>query len=364
MILKEITNYLEEYAPLSSQESYDNCGLIVGNKNTEINSALIALDCTEEIIDEAILKKCNLVIVHHPIIFSGLKKLNGNNYIERTVIKAIENKIAIYAIHTNLDNQLNGVNFEIGSRLKLKNLSILSPKQNTLLKLTVNIPSTHSEKLLEKLFETGVGKIGNYKNCSFKQEGVGSFQPTNNAQPFIGEKNVTEFVKEDKIEVLIQNHQVSLVLETIKTHHPYEEVAYELIPLKNTNNYEGSGMVGYLEKEMNEVDFLQLIKETFDCKIIRHTKLLNKPIKKIAFCGGSGSFLLEKAKKSNADIFITGDYKYHDFFDAEDEIIIADIGHFESEQYTSNLLVDILTKKFPTFAFEITGIKTNPINYF
>ena len=355
MILKEITDYLEQYAPLSSQESYDNCGLIVGNKNSKVNSALIALDCTEEIIQEAIDKKCNLVIVHHPIIFSGLKKLNGNNYIERTVIKAIENKIAIYAIHTNLDNQLNGVNFEIGNRLKLKDLSILSPKTNTLLKLTVNIPSTHSEKLLEKLFETGAGQIGNYKNCSFKQEGIGSFQPT---------KNVTEFVSEDKIEVLIQNHQIPETLETIKNHHPYEEVAYELIPLKNTNNYEGSGMVGYLEEEMEEVDFLRLLKGTFDCKIIRHTKLLNKPIKKIAFCGGSGSFLLEKAKKSNADIFITGDYKYHDFFDAEDQIIIADIGHFESEQYTSNLLVDILTKKFPTFAFEITGIKTNPINYF
>lgn len=364
MLLKEITNYLEQYAPLSSQESYDNCGLIVGNKSMDISSALICLDCTEAIVEEAISKKCNLIIAHHPIIFSGLKKLNGNNYIERTVIKAIENKIAIYAIHTNLDNQLNGVNFEIGNRLNLKDLSILAPKSNTLLKLTVNVPSTHSENLLEQLFEAGAGEIGNYKNCSFQYGGKGSFQPINNATPFIGEKDKTEIVKEEKIEVLIKNNQVSKIIETLNIHHPYEEVAYDLIPLKNTNKYEGSGMIGYLQEEMKELDFLQLLKETFDCRVIRHTKTLNKPIKKVAFCGGSGSFLLQNAKSSKADIFITGDYKYHDFFDAEDEIIIADIGHFESEQYTSNLLADILTKKFPTFAFEITGIKTNPINYF
>jgi len=364
MQISEISNFLEQYAPLSSQESYDNCGLLLGQPSKEINSALICLDCTEEIIEEAIEKGCNLVIAHHPVIFSGVKKLNGSNYIERTIIKAIENKIAIYAIHTNLDNQLNGVNFEIANRLQLKNLSILAPKANTLSKAVVYVPITHTQEVLDKLFELGFGTIGEYSNCSFQSEGIGTFQPSDKANPFIGKQNETTKVSESRVELLLKNNQINSFLSTLKKIHPYEEVAYEIVPIKNIDKNEGSGMVGFLEQEMDEHSFLKLLKETFQCGIIRHTNLLNKPIKKVAFCGGSGSFLLEKAKKEKADIFITGDYKYHDFFDAENEIIIADIGHFESEQYTTNLLADILTKKFPTFAFEITGIKTNPINYF
>lgn len=364
MKIKEITAFLEQYAPLSAQESYDNCGLIIGNKESEISAALICLDCTEEIIEEAISKGCNLVISHHPILFTSIKKLNGNNYIERTLLKAIENKIAIYAIHTNLDNQLNGVNYEIAKRLNLKDLSILLPKSEKLTKLSVFIPETHAEIVTTKLFEAGAGHIGNYSNCSFQSKGIGSFKPSDQSNPFIGEKNKTALVEEVKLEIIVKNHQLQQVIRTLKDVHPYEEVAYDIIPIKNTDQTEGSGMIGYLNEPMDETSFLQLLKTTFNCGIIRHTQLLNKPIKKIAFCGGSGSFLLNNAKAVNADIFVTGDYKYHDFFDAENEILIADIGHFESEQYTTNLLADILTKNFPTFVFEITGIKTNPINYF
>jgi dinuclear metal center YbgI/SA1388 family protein len=361
--IKEIQHYLESLAPINYQESYDNSGLIIGNGETEISNVLICLDCTEEIVEEAIQKKCNLIVSHHPIIFSGIKKLNGKNYIERTVIKAIENKIAIYAIHTNFDNYNFGVNFEIANRIGIKNTSVLLPKKN-LNKLVVYTPIDSVQTVNKSLFEIGVGEIGNYSKCSFNSEGMGTFQPNENANPTIGTANQLEKVKEIRSEYIVPEHLISKALNTLKNSHPYEEVAYDIIPLKNNNQTIGSGMVGELEEEMNTIDFLKLIKEKFNCGIIRHTTIVKDKIKKVAFCGGSGSFLLPQAKAVNADIFITGDYKYHDFFDAEDEILIADIGHFESEQYTTNLLADILTKKFPTFAFYKTEIITNPINYF
>lgn len=364
MKIKEITHYFESLAPLSSQASYDNSGLIVGNPEMEITSILLCLDSIEEIVDEAIEKGSNLIIAHHPIVFSGLKKITGKTYIERTIIKAIEYKIAIYAIHTNLDAYRYGVNFEIGKRLGLENLRILSPADNTLCKLSVFVPFEFSEKVSQALFDAGAGQIGNYKECSFELTGKGTFTPSENSQPFEGEINKKSITNENKIEVLVTIHALNKVVAAMKSTHPYEEVAYDIIPLKNKNSFEGSGMIGNLTKEMDEKSFLTQLKSTFNCEVIRHTTLLNKPIKTVAFCGGSGSFLLKNAKQQKADIFITGDYKYHDFFDAENEIIIADIGHFESEQFTTNLLADILKKKFPTFAFHITGVKTNPINYF
>lgn len=363
MKIKEIQNYLESFAPINYQETYDNSGLIIGNTESEITNILICLDCTEEIIEEAIQKKCNLIISHHPIIFSGIKKLNGKNYIERTVIKAIENKIAIYAIHTNFDNYNFGVNYEIANRLGIKNTNVLLPKKN-LNKLVIYTPIESVQKVNKSLFEIGVGEIGNYSKCSFNTEGVGTFQPNDKANPTVGSANQLEKVKEIRSEYIIPEHLISKALNTLKIIHPYEEVAYDIIPLKNNNQTIGSGMVGELEEEMNTVEFLHLVKEKFNCGIIRHTNIVKDKIKKIAFCGGAGSFLLTQAKSFKADIFITGDYKYHDFFDAEDEILIADIGHFESEQYTTNLLADILTKKFPTFAFYKTELITNPINYF
>jgi dinuclear metal center YbgI/SA1388 family protein len=364
MKIKEIIAYLESLAPLSSQASYDNCGLIVGNSETEITSALICLDSTEAIIDEAIEKGCNLIIAHHPIVFSGLKKITGKTYIERTIIKAIQNNIAIYAIHTNLDNYRFGVNYEIGKRLGLENLQILSPAENVLCKLSVFVPLDHTEIVTNAMFKAGAGNIGNYSDCSFEQNGIGSFKPLENANPFEGKIGEISKVDERKIEVLVSTHSLNTVLNAMKTSHPYEEVAYDIISLKNKNQFEGSGMFGFLPSEIDELSFLKKIKETFQCGVIRHTDFLNKPIKTVAFCGGSGSFLLKNAKQIKADIFITADYKYHEFFDSENQIVIADIGHFESEQYTTNLLADILKKKFPIFVVHITGVKTNPINYF
>ena len=363
MKIKEITSYLESLAPISSQVSYDNCGLIVGDSSNEITSVLICLDTTEDIVNEAIEKGANLIISHHPIIFSALKKITGKTYIERTIIKAIQNNIAIYAIHTNLDNYRFGVNWEIGNRIGLENLQILSPTENVLCKLSVFVPFEYSNIVSEAIFKAGGGEIGNYSECSFEQNGTGSFKPLATSNPFEGEIGKKSIVEEKKINFLVSTHLLNKVISAMKMAHPYEEVAYDIISLKNINQFEGSGMFGFLPQEMDEKSFLLSLKKTFNCSVIRHTNLLNKPIKTVAFCGGSGSFLLNKAKQIKADIFITGDYKYHDFFDAEGEILIADIGHFESEQFTSNLLADILKKKFHIFAIHITGVNTNPINY-
>ncbi|MBI1836665.1 MAG: Nif3-like dinuclear metal center hexameric protein [Flavobacteriia bacterium] len=364
MKIKEITNYLESLAPLTSQANFDNCGLLVGDSQMEITSAISCLDCTEAIVEEAIQKGSNFIISHHPLIFKGLKKINGKNYIERTLVKAIKNEIAIYAIHTNLDHYRFGVNYEIGKRLGLENLQVLDPMESVLCKLIIYVPVSHTEILKARLFEAGAGAIGDYSECSFETQGRGTFKPNENASPFEGKPNIQSLVDEQKVEILVSTHNLSKVIETMKEVHPYEEVAYDIVSIQNKNHFEGSGMFGMLKTPISEIDLLRKIKEDFKCGIIRHTKLLNKPIQKIAFCGGSGSFLLNKAKQVNADIFITGDYKYHDFFDAENQIVIADIGHFESEQFTINLIADKLTKKFPTFVVHLTEVNTNPINYF
>ena len=364
MQIGDIIQYLESLAPLSSQESYDNSGLIVGNRKTNVTKTLISLDCTEEIVAEAKAKGCNLIIAHHPIVFKGLKQLNGKNYVEKTVISAIKNDIAIYAIHTNLDNYKLGVNKKIADLLGIENPKILAPVNQKLFKLAVFCPESHAKEVEDVLFDAGAGEIGNYSECSFSTFGAGSFKANEDANPHVGEKGKRHYEGEIKIEVIASIHLMGKVVNAMKSVHPYEEVAYDCIPLLNSNQDEGAGMIGQLSKPLEEKAFLSKIKNTFGCEVIRHTALREKPIKTVAWCGGSGSFLLPKAKAQKADIYITGDFKYHEFFDAENEIIIADIGHFESEQYTIELISELLTKKFATFAACLTERNTNPVKYF
>ena len=307
---------------------------------------------------------CELIIAHHPIVFSGLKKLNGKNYIERTVIKAIKNDIAIYAIHTNFDNYRFGVNDEIADRLKLMNRKLLAPKSNVLSKVSFFVPAENKDEVVSAMFSAGAGDVGEYSECSFQTEGIGTFKPSENANPVEGKRGELSTVNELKVEVLCSQHSLGRVLNAMYQTHPYEEVAHDIYAIQNKNQFEGSGMIGDLEVEMDAISFLTELKKTFNCGVIRHTEILDKKIKRVALCGGSGSFLLEKAKSQNADIFITGDFKYHEFFDADKQLVIADIGHFESEQYTSNRLERILTKKFTKFAVHLTKENTNPIKYF
>ena len=363
MKINDVIHIIESIAHRSYQESYDNAQLIVGDKNATVKGVLLCLDSTEAILDEAIAKGCNLVIAHHPIVFSGLKSLTGKNYIERTIIKAIKHDIAIYACHTNLDNVHLGVNAKIAEKLNLQHPQILAPKKGKLKKLYTYVPETHIEVLKNALFETGAGQIGNYSECSFTTSGKGTFRGNNDSNPVLGNKNERANEAELKLEILFESHLEGKILSTLKKNHPYEEVAYEIISLENNHQNIGSGMIGNLLKPMKAMDFLHLLKSTMKTNCIRYTKLLNKPIEKVAVCGGSGSFLLNAAIVKEADIFITGDYKYHQFFDADGQIIIADIGHYESEQYTIDLFHDLLKEKMVNFALHKTEINTNPINY-
>jgi dinuclear metal center YbgI/SA1388 family protein len=363
MKLKEITNCLEQFAPLAYQESYDNSGLICGDDNMDITSALICLDSTEEVIDEAIAKGCNLVIAHHPIVFSGIKKFTGKNYVERTIIKAIKNDIAIYAAHTNLDNVYNGVNAKIAEKLGLSNCSVLLPKNDLLKKLIVYCPEEAAEKVRAALFEVGAGSIGNYDECSFNVNGIGTFRAGIETTPYVGEQGKQHREKEVKIETVYPSFMESRLLKALFNSHPYEEVAYDIMTLENKNERVGSGIIGELTEETDALTFLNYLKITMNAAGVRYTTLSNKKIKKVAVCGGSGSFLLEQAIKKEADVFVTADFKYHQFFDAENRIVIADIGHYESEQFTVELFYEILKKKFNTFALLISSTNTNPINY-
>lgn len=361
--INELITHLENLAPRSMQESYDNSGLLIGNKNTTISGVLVCLDCVESVVDEAIAKGCNLIVAHHPLIFKGLKRITGSGYVERTVEKCIKNDIAVYAIHTNFDNYHQGVNAEFGRRLGLSNVKVLSPKSDVLYKLVVFCPENEETRLNDALFSAGAGHIGNYSHCNFSSDGTGSFQPEVGSNPKVGEFGSRTILPEKRLEYLVSQHRLTATLAAMRSAMSYEEVAHDIIKLSNVNQQEGSGMVGELSESMRAIDFLKHVKQVFDCGAIRFTAMDDKQVKKVAFCGGSGSFLLNNAIAAGADVFVTADFKYHEFFDADGQIIIADIGHYESEQFTSNLLVDILTKKFSTFAVRLTELNTNPINY-
>lgn len=364
MNVHDLAKSLEEWAPLSYQESYDNAGLIVGDGKTEVTGILVSLDCTETVVEEAVKKNCNVVVSHHPIIFGGLKKLTGSNYVERTVMKALTNNVALYAIHTNLDNIKTGVNHRIADRLDLENRRILSPKRGHLRKLVVFCPHDHVETVRTSLFNAGAGAIGDYDECSFNLRGEGTFRGLENSHAFVGEKGKRHTEPETRIEVIYPVEKQGRILSAMISAHPYEEVAHDIYALDNSDYEVGSGLIGTLSAPVDEKEFLAFLKERINTKCIRHTPFRNKSVQKIALCGGSGSFLLGAAKRAEADVFITGDFKYHEFFDAEGEILIADVGHYESEQFTIPLLIDYLREKFPTFAVHFTEVNTNPINYF
>ncbi|MGJ5643538.1 Nif3-like dinuclear metal center hexameric protein [Formosa sp. S-31] len=364
MIIQDVINHLEDFAPLQYAEDFDNVGLLVGDKNTSLTGVLITLDTLEAVVDEAIETKCNLIISFHPIIFKGLKSITGKNYVERVVLKAIKHDIAIYAIHTALDNHIEGVNDMICNQLELINKSILIPQNGTIKKLTTYVPQAEAETLRNALFDAGAGQIGNYSDCSFNLEGTGTFNGNSNSNPTKGKKGSIHYEAETKITVTYAKHLESKILKALFSTHSYEEVAYEILSLENQNQNIGMGMLGELPQTMEETEFLNYVKTKMNTACIRHSALLGKPVKKVAVLGGSGSFAISNAKRAGADAFITADLKYHDFFSAENEIILTDIGHFESEQFTKNGLVAHLTKKITNFAIVLSKTDTNPVKYF
>lgn len=363
MKIQQIINCIAQSAPLIYQESYDNSGLLTGSPDWEVSNALITLDVTEAVVEEAVENNSNLIIAHHPIIFKGLKRLTGENYVERTVIKAIKNDVAIYAAHTNLDNVKWGVNNIICEKLGLINRRILSPAATGLRKLYTFAPVKDAEKVRDALFEAGAGHIGNYSEASFNSEGIGTFKGEEGAHPHVGEKGKRHRETEMKIEVIFPRHLEKQLINALIATHPYEEVAYDVVSLENVNANIGNGMIGEFAEPVDEEDFLQYLKEQMQTGCIRYTSLRNKLVKKVAVCGGTGSFLLKDAIRAGADVFVSADFKYHEFFDADNQIVIADVGHYESEQYTLDIFHKLITEKFPTFAPLKSNIRTNPINY-
>jgi len=363
MKVKDITSTLEAWAPLKYQESYDNCGLLVGDSQAEVQSVLVTLDVTEEVIDEAIELNCELIVAHHPLIFKGLKKVTNSHWVERCTIKAIKNDIAIYAIHTDLDNVHTGVNSKIAEKLQIQNPQILAPKADTLFKLTTFIPEENTQEVLKAMHEAGAGNIGEYSNCSFSLQGTGRFLPSDEASPAIGASGSLEEVYESRVEVIVPKHLINQVLNALNQAHPYEEVAYYLNALQNKNQEIGSGMWGNLPEAMEPGAFIQYLKDHMALQVIRHTRLPDQNIEKIAFCGGAGSFLLNNAKAVGADVLVSADFRYHDFFEADNQILIADIGHYESEVFTKELISDSLRQKFANIAVRLSEVNTNPITY-
>lgn len=364
MIVKDILSCLTQVAPLSWQESYDNAGLQVGDENAEVSKALIALDVTEALIDEAVAKSCNLIISHHPLIFRGLKHLTPKSPIERAVTKAIKNDIAIISMHTNLDNSCLGVNRRLGEMLGLKNLRILQSMSCRLMKLVVFCPSDYAEKVRSAMFEAGAGCIGNYDSCSFNAAGQGSFRAGEETHPFVGEQGKLHLENEIRIETVVPDHLLNRVVAAMLEAHPYEEVAYDIYQLQNGFEMAGSGMVGEFENEMSETDFLNLVSDTIGTPCLRHSALSGRMIKRVALCGGAGSFLMGDAKRVQADAFLSADMKYHEFFEPDGNILMVDGGHFETEQFTKELIRDLIKKNFSTFAAEIAETNTNSVHYF
>ena len=363
MLVNDVAKIIEKFAPLQLQESYDNSGLCIGNPEQTVTGILLTIDITEPVINEAIQKNCNLIISHHPLIFSGIKKITGKNYIERCTIKAIQNNIAIYSAHTNMDAVSEGVSKKMCDKLGLINCKILLPLNGELRKLVTFVPTDSSEKVREAIFAVGAGHIGNYDSCSFNVEGKGSFRGNESSNPFVGEKEKLHFENETRIETVFPKFIEKEIIKALILAHPYEEVAYDIYPIENSYPLAGMGMIGELPSEMAELEFLQKVKNTFNAKYIRHTSIRNQNIRKIAVCGGSGSSLLPNAIHCRADVFISADFKYHQFFDSENKITIADIGHYESEQFTKEIFYDLLTKNFNNFAVHFSSINTNPINY-
>jgi dinuclear metal center YbgI/SA1388 family protein len=364
MTIKSLYPILEELAPLGYAEDFDNVGLIIGQPDLVISGILVCHDALEEVVQEAIEKKCNLIVCFHPILFNGLKKITGKTYVERAVMKALKNDIAIYALHTALDNHQWGVNHIFCETLGIKNPKMLVEKQNYIQKLVVFTPADHADKLRHALFSAGAGQIGNYDHCSFSSTGTGSYRGNENSNPVIGAKNELVETAEVKIEVTFEKHLQNQIISAMKANHVYEEVAYEIYSLENKHQNIGLGMIGNLEIELSENDFLNLIKQKLDLSLIKHSKKRLLPIKKVAVLGGSGSFAISQAIALGADAFLTADLKYHQFYEAENRLLLVDVGHYESEKFTKNIIFDYLKKKITNFAVVLSEIDTNPVKYF
>jgi dinuclear metal center YbgI/SA1388 family protein len=363
MKVRDVAKIIEELAPLGYQEGYDNSGLSVGSPNMEVSGILICFDVTEKVVDEAIQKGANLIVSHHPVIFSGLKSITGRNAVERIVLKAIQHNIALYAAHTNLDSVYGGVNDRLCQILGLKNCKVLSPLKGQLVKVVTYVPELHANQVREAMFSAGAGTIGGYDSCSFNSNGRGSFKASAGANPFVGKVGQLHFEPEIRIEVICPRIVVSEVVAQLVEAHPYEEPAYDIIPVENDLSTVGIGMIGDLEVPFETTYFLEMVKEKLGCEVLRYTNPHKIKVTKVAVCGGSGASFASLAVARGADVLVTGDVKYHSFLDYQEKLLLVDAGHFETERFTIDIFYDFITEKIANFAVYKTNQVDNPVNY-
>ena len=344
MIIEELTTFIEDKFPLSQQESYDNCGLIVGDPKKTVKKVLLALDCTEQVIKEAKLKKADVIITHHPLMFSSINKLTANDYEGSLIIKLIKSDIALYAVHTNLDNSINGINKYLALKLGLKNLQILVGKEKTFKKIITFVPKAYSQKVITALSAAKAGNIGLYSHCAFVTEGSGCFKPEKGAKPFLGELSKINQVEEVKLEMVFASENQKMIENSLKKAHPYEQPAFDIIELANPNPDIGAGIYGDLPAQINTAEFLKLVKTKLNLSYIRQSNSAKKFISKVAICSGAGFFVFEQAKRLNVDALVTSEIKHHEFLAAENNILLCDIDHHEGEIAAVNILDQILQK--------------------
>jgi dinuclear metal center YbgI/SA1388 family protein len=363
----DVVAHLEALAPPAYQASYDNARLLVGEPDAPVTGVVTCLDSTEAVVDEAVAAGANLIVAHHPIVFRGLKALTGGDYVQRTVMAALRARVAICAVHTNLDHVLHGVNDRLADALGLSAergaRRVLDPLADQLSKLVTFAPRANAEAVRQALFAAGAGVISDYDHCSFNADGTGTFRGAADSDPHVGRPGADHAEPETRIELILPRHLEARAVAALHAAHPYEEVAYDLYPLRNAHPRVGAGLLGRLPEPMDEEAFLDRLRERLDVPVVRHTALRAKPVRTVALCGGAGVFLLPKAIAAGADVFVTADVKYHEFFDADGRILLADVGHHESERFTADLLADSLREKFGTFAVRSTQERTNPIRY-
>jgi len=359
MKIKEVISFLENKFPLSWQEDFDNSGIQCGDKERDITGVVVCFDMSEVVIEEAISKGANMVVSHHPIIYRDvIKRIEPTNRVGKILCKALENKILLYSMHTNIDSGKAGGNSLFAQKLELQKLSVLSPKENEFCKLVVFVPSENSVFLRDALFKAGCGNIGNYSHCSFSCEGIGSFKPLADANPHIGQHNRIERVEEERIEMIFSKIKKRQIVEALYQHHPYEEPAFDIFALENTNKDIGLGRVGFLPQPMVAADFIHYVKQKLNVELVRFSGNSKAEISKVAVCGGGGASHIKDALTAGADAYITGDLKYHDFFIPENKMLLVDIGHFEGEHFIREIITSLLKEKFKNFSTYFTEVES------
>lgn len=364
--IKEVLQAMDAICSESIQESWDNSGLQWGDDSETVKGVIVSLDVTMDVINEAIDCGCNLIIAHHPLIFGPLKQVRKNGTeVERLAYHCIQNSIAVYAAHTNWDKVAQGVSWVMAKRIGLLNEEILQPEKDGLCNLKVMGTPRDIAEIRKAWFNAGIGNVGEYSNCSFTTDGWGTFEPSESANPSVGEKNKTEFLRENAIEILCTKKDVSKALAIATETSSYETIAHSIIPLKNTNDTLGFGCIGELKEALSLSDFLALCKEKYACKVVRYNPSEKiKNIKTVAVCGGSAIDFLPTAIARKADAYITADVKYHQFMLADDALTLVDVGHYESEIWAMEYLTHLISEKFHNFAIRLTTINTNSVRYF